>query len=84
MGNPFFENQNRRNIQNPNPTQQSQQQLDLNKLFNEFKQNPFKYLSGLNLPPDIQTPEQAVRYCAQTGQVPPLIQKQVYRLVGKR
>lgn len=21
MGNPFFENQNRRNIQNPNPTQ---------------------------------------------------------------
>jgi hypothetical protein len=56
MGNPFFENQNRRNIQNPNPTQQPPQQLDLNKLFNEFKQNPFKYLSGLNLPPDIQTP----------------------------
>lgn len=82
MGNPFFENQNRRNIQNP--TQQPPQQLDLNKLFNEFKQNPFKYLSGLNLPPDIQTPEQAVRYCAQTGQVPPLIQKQVYGLVGKR
>ncbi len=84
MGNPFFENQNRRNIQNPNPTQQPLQQLDLNKLFNEFKQNPFKYLSGLNLPPDIQTPEQAVRYCAQTGQVHPLIQKQVYGLVGKR
>lgn len=84
MGNPFFENQNRRNIQNPNPTQHPPQQLDLNKLFNEFKQNPFKYLSGLNLPPDIQTPEQAVRYCAQTGQVPPLIQKQVYGLVGKR
>lgn len=84
MGNPFFENQNRRNIQIPNPTQQPPQQLDLNKLFNEFKQNPFKYLSGLNLPPDIQTPEQAVRYCAQTGQVHPLIQKQVYGLVGKR
>lgn len=84
MGNPFFENQNRRNIQNPIPTQQPPQQLDLNKLFNEFKQNPFKYLSGLNLPPDIQTPEQAVRYCAQTGQVHPLIQKQVYGLVGKR
>ena len=62
MGNPFFENQNRRNIQNPNPTQQPPQQLDLNKLFNEFKQNPFKYLSGLNLPPDIQTPEQASAY----------------------
>lgn len=84
MGNPFFENQNRSNFQNTNPTQQQPQQLDLNKLFNEFKQNPFKYLSGLNLPPDIQTPEQAVRYCAQTGQIPPLIQKQVYGLVGKR
>lgn len=84
MGNPFFENQNRSNFQNANPTQQQPQQLDLNKLFNKFKQNPFKYLSGLNLPPEIQTPEQAVRYCAQTGQIPPLIQKQVYGLVGKR
>ena len=84
MGNPFFENQNRSNFQQTNPQTQQPQRLDLNKLFNEFKQNPFKYLSGLNLPPDIQTPEQAVRYCAQTGQVPPLIQKQVYGLVGKR
>lgn len=84
MGNPFFENQNRSNFQQTNPQTQQPQQLDLNKLFNEFKQNPSKYLSGLNLHPDIQTPEQAVRYLAQTGQIPPLIQKQVYGLVGKR
>lgn len=84
MGNPFFENQNRRNIQNPTPTQQQPQQLDLNKLFNEFKQNPSKYLSGLNLPPELQTPEQIVRYLAQNGRIPPLIQRQVYSMVSRR
>lgn len=84
MGNPFFENQNRSNFQQTNPQTQQPQQLDLNKLYNEFKQNPSKYLSGLNLPPEIQTPEQAVRYLAQNGRIPPLIQKQVYSMVGKR
>jgi spore coat protein CotF len=80
MGNPFFENQNRSNFQQ---TQQPQQ-LDLNKLYNEFKQNPSKYLSGLNLPPELQTPEQIVRYLAQNGRIPPLIQRQVYSMVSKR
>lgn len=81
MGNPFFENQNRSNFQQTN---QQPQQLDLNKLYNEFKQNPSKYLSGLNLPPELQTPEQIVRYLAQNGRIPPLIQKQVYSMVSKR
>ena len=84
MGNPFFENQNRSNFQQTNPQTQQPQQLDFNKLYNEFKQNPSKYLSGLNLPPEIQTPEQAVRYLAQTGRIPPLIQRQVYDMVSKR
>lgn len=81
MGNPFFENQNRSNFQQTN---QQPQQLDLNKLYNEFKQNPSKYLSGLNLPPELQTPEQIVRYLAQNGRIPPLIQRQVYSMVSKR
>lgn len=84
MGNPFFENQNRSNFQQTNPQTQHPQQLDLNKLYNEFKQNPSKYLSGLNLPPELQTPEQIVRYLAQNGRIPPLIQRQVYSMVGKR
>lgn len=84
MGNPFFENQNRSNFQQTNPQTQQPQQLDLNKLYNEFKQNPSKYLSGLNLPPELQTPEQIVRYLAQNGRIPPLIQRQVYSMVGKR
>lgn len=81
MGNPFFENQNRSNFQQTN---QQPQQLDLNKLYSEFKQNPSKYLSGLNLPPELQTPEQIVRYLAQNGRIPPLIQRQVYSMVSKR
>ena len=81
MGNPFFENQNRSNFQQTN---QQPQQLDFNKLFNDFKQNPSKYLSGLNLPPELQTPEQIVRYLAQNGRIPPLIQRQVYSMVSKR
>lgn len=84
MGNPFFENQNRSNFQQTNPQTQQPQQLDLNKLYNEFKQNPSKYLSGLNLPPELQTPEQIVRYLAQNSRIPPLIQRQVYSMVGKR
>jgi hypothetical protein len=82
MGNPFVNNnQNGSNFQQTN---QQPQQLDLNKLYNEFKQNPSKYLSGLNLPPELQTPEQIVRYLAQNGRSPPLIQRQVYSMVGKR
>lgn len=82
MSNPFVNNnQNGSNFQQTN---QQPQQLDLNKLYNEFKQNPSKYLSGLNLPPELQTPEQIVRYLAQNGRIPPLIQRQVYSMVSKR
>lgn len=79
MSNPFVNNQNKSNSQNSN-----QQPLDFEKLFAQFKENPAKYLANLNLPPSIQTPEQAVRYLASTNQIPPLIQKQVYGMLGKK
>jgi hypothetical protein len=82
MGNPVFKNQ-----QLPQSNQNgsnNQQSLDFNAMFNEFKQNPMKYLGNLKLPPDIQTPEQAVRYAAATNQIPPLIQQQVYGMLGKK
>lgn len=82
MGNPVFKNQ-----QFPQANQNgsnNQQPLDLNAMFNEFKQNPMKYLGNLNLPPNIQTPEEAVRYAAATNQIPPLIQQQVYGMLGKK
>lgn len=84
MSNPIFKHQqfpqnNQNGMQNLQP-----QQPDFNSLFKEFKQNPMKYLGNLNLPPDIQTPEQAVRYLASTNQIPPLIQQQVYGMLGKK
>lgn len=64
--------------------QQGQQMPDFNQLYQQFVQNPMKYLTGLNMPQNIQTPEQAVRYLASNGQIPPLIQKQVYSMLGMR
>ena len=84
MGNPVFKHQQfPQNNQNGSNNQQLQQ-LDFNKLFNQFKENPMKYLGNCNLPADCQTPEQAVRYLAATNQIPPLIQQQVYGMLGKK
>ena len=87
MGNPVFDNQ--KNFQNgmpfqPNPQQQKQSKINFEELFEKFKQNPHKYLGNLNLPPNIQTPEQAVRYAAETNQIPPLIQRQIYAFLNKK
>lgn len=82
MSNPVFKNQ--QFPQNNQNGSKNQQPLDFNAMFNEFKQNPMKYLGNLNLPPNIQTPEQAVRYAAATNQIPPLIQQQVYGMLGKK
>jgi hypothetical protein len=81
MGNPVFKNQQ---FPQSNQNGSNNQPLDFNAMFNEFKQNPLKYLGNLNLPPNIQTPEEAVRYAAATNQIPPLIQQQVYGMLGKK
>jgi hypothetical protein len=81
MSNPVFKNQQ---FPQSNQNGSNNQPLDFNALFNEFKQNPLKYLGNLNLPPNIQTPEEAVRYAAATNQIPPLIQQQVYGMLGKK
>lgn len=87
MGNPVFDNQKK--FQNgtpfqPNPQQQQQSKINFEELFEKFKQNPQKYLGNLNLPSNIQTPEQAVRYAAATNQIPPLIQQQIYGFLNKK
>lgn len=71
-----------------NQTQQASNQMtpmqmpNFNQLYQQFIQNPMKYLGNLNLPQNIQTPEQAVKYLASNGQIPPLIQRQVYSMLG--
>lgn len=60
------------------------QQPDLNQLYREFVQNPMKYLTGLNLPPNIQTPQQAVQYCISAGKVPPILQQRINTMIGRK
>lgn len=86
MSNPVFKYQNNQTpMQNQNGSQMQQPQMpDFNKLFEEFKQDPNKYLGNLNIPQNLQTPEEKVRYLAATNQIPPLIQKQIYGMLGKK
>lgn len=88
MGNPVFKYQRNPMPQTPSPNQngtQMQPQLpDFGKLFEQFKQDPDKYLGNFNIPPNIQTPEEKVRYIAATNQIPPLLQKQIYGMLGKK
>lgn len=60
------------------------QQPDLNKLYQEFAQNPMKYLTGLGIPANITTPQQAVEYCVSAGKVPPILQQKINAMLGRR
>lgn len=84
MGNPVFKNRQFPQGNQNESNNRSQNPLDLNALFNQFKENPLKYLGNCNLPADCQTPEQAVRYLASTNQIPPLLQPQIYGMLGKK
>ena len=84
MGNPVFKNRQFPQGNQNGSNNQPQNPLDLNALFNQFKENPLKYLGNLKLPPEIQTPEEAVRYAAATNQIPPLLQPQIYGMLGKK
>lgn len=86
MSNPVFKYQNNSApMQNQNGSQTQQPQLpDFDKLFEQFKQNPDKYLGNFNIPSNIQTPEEKVRYLAATNQIPPLLQKQIYAMLGRK
>ena len=60
------------------------QMPDFYQLYQQFIQNPMKYLTKLNIPQGIQTPEEAVRFLASNGQIPPLIQRQVYSMLNRK
>lgn len=83
MANPVFKNR-QVPIQNQNGSNNQSQQLDFNALYNQFVQNPAKYLSNCNIPPECQTPEQIVRHLAATNQIPPLLQPQIYGMFNKK
>lgn len=59
-------------------------QPDINALFEQFRANPMKYLTGYNIPKNINSPEGIVRFLADSGRVPPMLQGRVNAMLGRR
>ena len=77
MGNPLMNGQKQQ--------AQSQQQMpDMNKLFNQFRQNPLQYLSGMGIPQGMNDPKQIVTYLADSGKIPPMLQGRVNAMLGRK
>lgn len=69
------------------PTQQAGQKqntTDLNALYKQFSENPVKYLTGLDIPQGMNSPEQIVRFLAQNNKIPPMLQGRVNAMLGRR
>ena len=67
----------------PNPLSSRQQQPDINVLYQQFMQNPMQYLTGLNLPQGLTSPQQIVQYLADNGKIPPMLQSRVNAMLGR-
>lgn len=62
--------------------QEQQPAPDMNALYRQFQQNPTKYLTNLNIPQGLTDPEQIVRYLAQNGKIPPMLQGRVNAMLS--
>jgi hypothetical protein len=67
-----------------NPFVQKQQQPDMNALYQQFMQNPMQYLTGMNIPKELTTPQQIVQYLADNGKIPPMLQGRVNAMLGRK
>ena len=61
-----------------------QQQPDMNALYQQFMQNPMRYLTGMNIPKELTTPQQIVQYLADNGKIPPMLQQRVNAMLGRK
>lgn len=61
-----------------------QQQFDMNALYQQFMQNPMQYLTGMNIPKELTTPQQIVQYLADNGKIPPMLQQRVNAMLGRK
>ena len=64
-----------------NPLNQNNQP-DMNKLFQQFKADPLKYLTGI--PQGMTNPQQIVQYLANNGRIPAQLQGRVNAMLGRR
>ena len=61
-----------------------QQQPDMNALYRQFMHNPMQYLTGMNIPKELTTPQQIVQYLADNGRIPPMLQGRVNAMLGRK
>lgn len=61
----------------------SSKQPNINELYQQFAQNPMKYLTGLNLPQGMTSPQQIVQYLNDNGKIPPMLQQRVNAMLGR-
>lgn len=61
-----------------------QKQPDINQLYQQFMQNPMQYLTGMNIPKELTTPQQIVQYLADNGRIPPMLQQRVNAMLGRK
>jgi hypothetical protein len=61
-----------------------QKQPDMNALYQQFMQNPMQYLTGMNIPKELTTPQQIVQYLADNGKIPPVLQQRVNAMLGRK
>ena len=64
--------------------QKQQQQPDMSALYQQFMQNPMQYLTGMNIPKELTTPQQIVQYLADNGRIPPMLQQRVNAMLGRK
>ena len=60
-----------------------QKQPNINELYQQFMQNPMQYLTRLNLPQGLTSPQQIVQYLADNGRIPPMLQQRVNAMLGR-
>lgn len=69
---------------NPLNPQTPQQNPNMQLAYQQFQQNPMRFLTGLNIPQGMTDPRQIVEHLANTGQVPPQLQAMVNARLGRR
>ena len=61
-----------------------QKQPDINEMYQQFLQNPMRYLTGLNVPQGMTSPQQIVQFLADNGRIPPMLQQRVNAMLGRK
>ena len=68
---------------NPLNAGNTPQQPDMNALFQQFRQNPLKYLTGLDIPAGMTSPQQIVQHLAFSSKIPPQLQGRVNAMLRR-